>query len=450
MKPSLFCTILFLGILASCENTSHEAKSVKISPYLFGQNLWLTDGAEGRSGYENQLWPKVKESGAKIIRIGGNGYEQSMPGIDTLTRWVNDIKAIGAEPLMQVSRLQTADDAAKLVKYFNVDNSNKIKYWAIGNEPYLIAKWSVDTISKYIKAISTAMKEVDPSIKIFAPDEAAYENQLYDELLFDDKYSVAGRNKNGQWYIDGVTFHNYPNSKNYSRSDVIFYSVSKMRGMIMDLKRDLAKANEKYGRFGDDELLWGLTEFNITYNNPDDLSAEGIAVPSFINGQFWVDIFSLGMEYGAFCVTPWCIQESDRPSTYFGYVGGPPNFTPHSTFYHMKLMSENMSGKYLKLISSNPFIKLFGSKNDGKTTVIIMNQHESISYPIDLTKINIQSEKNSDKINSFSTEYLGDFTGFIAPNSTEVLVFNKEGKLKKHFLYNLDMAIDNQPPSKIK
>ena len=436
--------ILFLAICL-------VSNAQEISPNLFGQNLWLASKAEGsRIGYIDELWPKVKQSGAKIIRIGGNGYNKRMPNYETLTKWVKAIKNIDAEPLMQVSQHKSPEESAKLVAFFNKDDKTRITHWSIGNEPYHMAKMSVDSISAFIKSHASAMKAVDPSIKIHVPDLAAYYNEAYEPLLLDNKLSISGRDENGNWYVDGINFHNYPNAKDYTRYDVIFYSVTKMRGMILNLKKDIEAANKKYERTGDDALIWGLTEFNITYHNPDDLSVEGIAVPSFINGQFWVDVFCMAMEYEAFTVTPWCIQESDRPRTYFGYVGAPPNFTPHSTYYHMQMLANHMKGRYIKMKSSNPYLKVFASKTEKETTVVIMNQHETNTFQIDLNKINT-TESNDENLHISSAKAIrGDYKGESKPNSTTLIKFNSKGEKILELLYNLDMAKQDMPPQQIK
>lgn len=446
MKHLLKIIILSLIICTGCQqHTEKKDKTNSISPYLFGQNLWLTNKAEGRPGYiQKFLWDKVEASGAKIIRIGGNGYEHKMPSLDTLDLWVKSIKKIGAEPIFQVSRLESAEKAAALVAHFSQNDSLKIKYWSIGNEPYGMAKWSIDTISTIIKNYATAMKRVDPNIKIFIPDAASYYNELYETLLLSDEKGVAGRNADGNWYIDGVNFHSYPNGKQYSRKDVIFNSVDKIRGQILSLKEDMQAANIKYDRTGDAALIWGLTEFNITYSNPDDHSIDGIAVPSFINGQFWADVFALSMEHGAFCVTPWCIQESDVAKTYFGYVGGPPNFIPHSTYYHMQMMAENIKGNYLKMGANKGFFKILGSESENEIAFLLMNQSQEESYAFDLNTIN-QKTKNAVSITS-EKELKINFNGSIVPNSTMVLVFDKNGHLKKQITYTIEMARNEKAP----
>jgi len=410
--------------------------------------MWLTDGAEGRIGYLDKLWPKIEESGVNVIRIGGNGYNRKMPSIDTLTSWVTNIKAIGAEPLMQVSAFGTAKEAADLVQYFNSKPQTYIKYWSIGNEPYIIDKMPLDSVSMYLKSHASAMKKVDPKIKILAPDLAAYAEEAYEKLLLDDKLGISGRDENGNWYIDGVNFHNYPNAKDYDRSDVIFYSVTKMRGMILKLKRDIALADEKYGRFGEDQLTWGITEFNITYSNPDDLGVDGIAVPSFINGQFWVDVYAMAMEHEAFTVTPWCIQESDRNSTYFGYIGGPPKFTPHSTYYHMQMMSKYMRGEYLKIISNEPYLKVFGAKKNESVSVLMMNQSEGDTYQFDLSDLNKKTYSTDVRLNSEHDLKLNGNVS-ISPNTTLLMRFNKAGKLIYQERYDLAMATKDHAPKSV-
>jgi hypothetical protein len=445
-----FYILFTLFLLMSCtapEKVKNVEKTVPISHYLFGQNLWLTDGAEGRPGYiEASLWPVVQESGVKMIRIGGNGYDQKLPGFDTLTMWVKSIKAIGAEPMMQVSKYESAEKAASVVKHFNVDNDLRIKYWVIGNEPYLIHKVPIKEISEYIKSHSVAMRAVDPTIKILIPDEAAYVKELYEALLHDDEFGVAGRDENGNWYVDGVTFHNYPNADKYTRSMVVFNSVDKIRGMIMDMIEDIDVANEKYQRFGHDKLIWGLTEFNITYRNPADLSATGIAVPSFINGQFWADVFAMCMEYGAFTVTPWCIQESDRDETYFGYIGAPPTFTPHSTYHHMKMMADHMSGNYVKMTTNNAFVKAFGSISETLTTILLMNQSETETVEFDFSKVNKASDGLEIRANAEINASLKDS---IAPNCTRIYQFDKNGVVVKAVEYTQKMAINELAPQSI-
>ncbi len=50
---------------------------------------------------------------------------------------------------MQVSQHKSAEESAKLVAFFNQNKEIKIKFWSLGNEPYQMAKMSVDSISTF-------------------------------------------------------------------------------------------------------------------------------------------------------------------------------------------------------------------------------------------------------------------------------------------------------------
>src|SRR3954469_3043908 len=89
--------VLLLWIFLGCGLHAQE-----ISPLLFGQNYWLGEGDESRIGYLHLLWPRVREGGVQLIRIGGNEYNIHPPSLARWTAMVDSVQAIGAEPLLQV------------------------------------------------------------------------------------------------------------------------------------------------------------------------------------------------------------------------------------------------------------------------------------------------------------------------------------------------------------
>src|SRR5512140_2627729 len=148
-------------VTAQALNTGGPA----ISPLLVGNNVWMYP--------DMRVWNIAGQAGLKIIRIGGIAYDQNMPPNTMLTEWVNNIKAMGAEPMIQVSRFNGPEVAAGVVKYFNLETKNRVKFWNIGNEPYCnkATSTTADEVAAYIKPIASAMKAADPTIQIFAPDE---------------------------------------------------------------------------------------------------------------------------------------------------------------------------------------------------------------------------------------------------------------------------------------
>ncbi len=230
-----------------------------ISPLLVGQNAWMNPNS--------QMWQLVAACGVKSVRIGGAGYDAGMPGNATLMDWVTQIKALGAQPIMQVSRFGTAQQAAALVTYFNKTSNVKITYWSIGNEPDLNASPGAATVGAYIKSFASAMKAVDPTIKIYVPDCAWLDSPYYTSLIGGDQ-DVCGKDNNGNYYVDGVSFHTYPFGSSYSRDQVVNSAAAGIRSSAATLAGLLTKANTKNNRTGTNALGWGLTEFNITYANP--------------------------------------------------------------------------------------------------------------------------------------------------------------------------------------
>ncbi len=129
-----------------------------------------------------------------LMRVGGynNDANTQSPfddaAFDTAVAYA---RAIGAEPIIQVPLLAdtggkppTAATAAAMVTYANVTKSYGLKYFSIGNEPDLYASQGLvadptqPAIPGYTpaaycataRAYVTAMKAVDPTIKIVGPD----------------------------------------------------------------------------------------------------------------------------------------------------------------------------------------------------------------------------------------------------------------------------------------
>lgn len=83
---------------------------------------------------------------------------------------------VGAEPLMVVgydsktrsgrTEAEWLADAVALVRYANVENDFRIRYWEIGNENWHNGTASPEEMAMVVKRFSKAMKAVDPSIQI--------------------------------------------------------------------------------------------------------------------------------------------------------------------------------------------------------------------------------------------------------------------------------------------
>jgi hypothetical protein len=409
-----------------------------ISPVFFGQNYWLDQGDEGRTGYLHLLWPKVKESGVQLIRIGGNEYNIHPPSLIRWTAMVDSVQAIDAEPLLQVPYAFTADQATALVKYFNAPGRKPVRYWSIGNEPMLEDKMTLEQAHAYLSRIAPALRAADPSIKIMISDEAWMRQPAY-EAFCGGSMDMTGKDAGGRWIIDGFAFHSYPNGEKFTRNDVAMAGAQKIRDQARALVELMEKADRKHGRAGEARLFWALTEVNVTYANPDR-NVEGIGNPSFLGGQFLAEIFGVGLEYGALTVDPWCINEPDNVKTDFGYLGLPPDFAPRSSYYHTQMMARHFQGHFMNTRSKDPLVKIIGARNDNQIAIMVLNedlQAERIfKVNLDMEDAPLQADAGVKK----SLEVK------IASQTSQLYVLDASGNLREKITYGIAQNLRNLPP----
>ena len=429
--------IAFLALFC-CRLTAQE-----ISPYLFGQNHWLAQGDEGtRPGYLALLWPRVEASGVRMIRIGGNGYERHMPDSLRLSKMIDSIKSIGAEPLLQVPRQYSADEAYRLVRSVNTPANERVKYWSIGNEP-ILSKDTIEQINTYILKIAPAMKKADPSIKILVFDECDFYPNAY-RALCGGRLDLTGKDNNGNWIIDGFTFHRYPNGAEYERTDVVFGGIQNIHQSAMQLADLIRSAEKKHGRRGDASLIWGLTEVNVTYANPNR-EVSGTGNPSFLGGQFIAEAYGIGLKFGAFTVCPWCISETDHVSTDFGYLGLPSEFFPRSSYYHTQMMALNFKGHYLPVSTNNKYVKAIGSQDRDRICVMILN--EAQTGVLDFALVLNARGKSVRPLVVKTDAGIDEVISGRIPNQTTVLfVLDGKGKKVKEYTYGLAQNLRDRPP----
>lgn len=145
----------------------------------------------------------------------------------------------------------TGANAQKISPYLFGQNHKRepIKYWSIGNEPLVRVRSNREVMMKtleevvypFLTRLAPAMKAGDPTIKILVFDceglpvpEDNTERFNYEafEALCGGRLDVAGKDKKGNWMVDGFAFHNYPNNRNYNRDNVILSLTYMIRQQI--------------------------------------------------------------------------------------------------------------------------------------------------------------------------------------------------------------------------
>lgn len=134
-------------------------------------------------------------------------------GFDT---FMQDCRSIGGEAVVVVAldgiyksaspggtsltRSQAIGNATKLVRYANITKGYRVKYWEIGNEPwlsgYMGGQSNPAVYARDFAEVAAAMKAVDPSIQVGASGS--------DQTYYEGILATAGDS------IDFLTMHPYP------------------------------------------------------------------------------------------------------------------------------------------------------------------------------------------------------------------------------------------------
>ena len=197
-------------------------------------------------------------------------------------------------------------------------------------------------------------------------------------------------------------------------------------------------------RTGDAKLMWGLSEVNVTYANPDR-EISGYGNTSFLGGQFMAEVYGIGMQFGAFSVNPWCISETDAVSTDFGYLGLPREFYPRSSYYHTQMMAENMKGNFMNTTDNQKYVKTIGSINKDQISILVMNQDQNTDFGFDIILNKTEKSKKALVINA-DVSINAKLSGLIEKQSSMLFVFDVKGAVVKQITYGLKQNLKNQKP----
>jgi len=435
-------TLIQIAILIFSTN---PISAQEINPMVVGNNVWFSNPS-------NQVWDLTAASGVGSLRIGGNGYDRNIPSNTELLNWVNRIQGMGAEPILQVPQggpeadysLQNAIDiAVGLVTFFNLEsngNIEPIKYWSIGNEPWLYydRKYGENSIAPiveaYFKPIAAAMKEVDPTIKIFGPDFAYYIEPAIN-ALYGGTNDISGLIPGKDYYYsDGISWHSYPQDESIKLST---QGVEQFRQSIVKSKARVDFANNLNNRTGNDALEWGIGEFN---------AKNGPFVHTWDNGQMFAGIYNYCMKYSATYCTTWSMFENggNRLGTDYSFIDG--NMTPRPTYRHMQMIAHNFHGEYADGTTTDNDLLIFGSKWSDSVSVMIVNRSDKPkSYSLSLSTTKAGSEGIQLTIDADS---IFSYSDIISGSATQTLVFGNDEIVK--IQYTIDHFLNELPPSESK
>ncbi len=418
-----------ITIDSSLEN-KHE-----VAPYLFGANWGVWLGLPDQKKV-SLLKPKILRAGGPFMdrynwRNGkytfpGNSREITMASLDEFIAYC---RRIGAEPLIQINALGYASegknpgkfqcldekDAVGLLKYLNQEKGYNVKFFEIGNEPFIWHKVHFDarktscSIEEYFtlfKRISLVLKkaqeEINPDlkIKIFGPAFCLEDMQLAAIKGFLQKCNIFQNNQaeNPQKIriLDVLSFHFFPSfvdpltgerqaditsilgstqswwNAAYSNN----YDYSLPFGFVAEILPRLKKLIED--NYAGTELA--LTEFNIE-------SQSMVEYDPLIKVIYLADLYGVMAKYQLNYFMQFCLNSSDQN---IALLDDLDNLT--ALYYPFSLYSEHFQGFLLDAKTNLPEkLNVYACNNKNDTIIMVINKDKQAYF----TGIRVKS-KNSE------------------------------------------------------
>ncbi len=336
---------------------------------------WMPSLGDDVSGTEVQV-ARLKPA---ILRIGGYNNDVNFPDAFNnaeLDKAVMYAHAIGAEPLIQVPLLAdidgnppTAVTAAAIVTYANVTQGYGIQYFSIGNEPDLYE--SVGSRNDYTlpalpnfqpsdycaaaRAYVTAMKAVDPSIKIIGPD-------LSWQYVTGSDWLTPILQNCGDLF-DIVSIHRLPFNSAQTTLEAAMGDATQFDNVLTSVRASMQAAGA-----GDKPLA--VMEMGIAYTAT---ACEHSASPGTTGSALWLaDGLGTAINHDLWTCAVWNISDDDTWS--LGLVG-PSAHVPRPAYYTYQLYADHFGPTLIDVSQQPQGIRTYASRNraNDATELIVVN-----------------------------------------------------------------------------
>lgn len=354
------------------------SKLREISPMLYGQNYfnWIPEWGAQVLAVKDLVIPLR----LNLLRAGGTPMDTSDPvcvGLGDIDTFVEYAADVGAAPYFQIPFVamrdatdtlvpSTSASAAALVAYMNVTRGYGVRYFCIGNEPDIyedqgrtIAGESTEgyTPERFCTAFTeyvTAMKAVDPTIEILAPELSWRYHAWLPPFLRDCGHLV-----------DVVTVHRYPFDSTKDTAEAVYDDGPRFRSNVRYLRDLLVEAG-----YGDKPLA--ITETHVTWDT-DPAKPQLSGAPGSIASGLWVaDSLGIAMEEGLWTLAFWSISEEWT----VGFIDGR---RPKPEYYTMLLVGQHFRSTIASVTGAPAGVSVYAGRNAGATPILLINKTDKTS-----------------------------------------------------------------------
>jgi hypothetical protein len=380
----------------------------RIPPGVRGFNFWGT-----RS--DAAFMPEYQKIGLNLLRFPpGQAGDQAPVSQELINDSAKVMRAVGGDLVVEVRlRGGTPAQAAKSVRYANIEKKYGARFWEVGNEPDLYPQrasepdYSPAWYNERFRAYAQAMKAEDPSIKLFGP---VLSNKL-------DEWMRPFISECGD-IADGLSWHFYGGNDKQSEAALLASTanfdqqVAKVRGWWHD-----PAVNPK-GHTRQVPLL--ISEYGASYvsNSPKNLTTPAAAVWTadmlghLVTQQ--IDLAAYFALWGLSFHGVWDNRGKIRPV--------------YATF----LLFNQFGDRLLKAESDQPLLPAYAAlRPDGALSLMIVNKDPATTYrtTIDLQGFSaaapIRVWRHDKQTPGTPSDYTGPHTPLditVSPYSTTMLV----------------------------
>ncbi len=335
-----------------------------ISPLSFGTNIgpW--------TGVPLDMQEEVTAAGLTFLRFpGGSWGDQNDLQPYHLDPFIALCRKLGAEPAISVRLLGgSAEYAAAMVRYMNISKQYNVRYWSIGNEPSLYATGKApdyDTVryNREWRAIATAMKAVDPTIRLIGPDIHQFTGDAER-----DPRDTAGRSWMAEFLrangdlVDIVSIHRYPFP---AQPTDPLPTIAQLRANSQEWDRIIPALRTLIRETTGRDLPVAVTEVNSNWTS----AVGGEATPdAFYNAIWWGDVLGRLIRQRVDIVAHFAIHGPQGEG--WGMV---ENYAVRPIYYVYRMYGQ-FGTELIAASTADPALSIVAARrDDGAVTVMLVN-----------------------------------------------------------------------------
>lgn len=327
------------------------------------------DGKVDPRKFVNGRWQVDYSAYAPGFRSGANGHPAEFHGNVDVRALHEFIRDVGSSAIVTVNAgTGTPEMAAEWVRWAKA-NHYPVAYWEIGNE--LEGKWEQghhrpdgkemtgEIYAGIYRQFATAMKAVDPTIKVGGPaasnDGVAFAAETLEE---------AGD------LVDFISYHTYP-ANSHKGTPKLFEEANSTLGGMKKVRELIAQ--EAPHRVGKIEV--GITEWHVGIH-------EGPRTVNQISGPWCAKWIGRMIESGVDFANVWDFFSATAQGGH-GILGKDDAMTPRGAFWALQLWSQHMGGKVVATsvardsAKAEATLSAFATKHDGRTALLLINENET-------------------------------------------------------------------------